>query len=94
MFIMQFFIGLAMLLVGVYFNLKTESMLNNWGRIQWFEDNFGVDGGSRLGYKVIGLIAIFIGILLMTGLFNDFASWVLEPLTRYAQPQAVTPAPQ
>ena len=68
-------------------------MLNNWGRIQWFEDNFGVDGCSRLGYKVIGLIAIFIGILLMTGLFNGFMTWALEPITRYAQPQAPTSAP-
>jgi hypothetical protein len=86
MFIVQFLFGLLIVAIGAFFNIKTEVMLNNFGRIQFFEEHLGSDGGSRLGYKIIGIIAIFIGILLMTGLFNGFMAGLLEPLTRYNTP--------
>lgn len=85
---LKFFLGLGFLSVGVLFNLKTEWMLNNFGRIQWFEEKLGVEGGSRLGYKLIGILVIFFGILLVTGLFDGFMQWLVSPLTRY------TPQPQ
>jgi hypothetical protein len=84
MFILKFFIGLAFVAVGVFFNLKTEAMLSSFGRIQFFEEHLGVEGGSRLGYKLIGLLVIFIGILLVTGLFDSFMRWIVSPLTRFS----------
>ncbi len=80
---LKFFFGLIFLAVGIFFNFKTEWMLNNFGRIQWFEEKMGVEGGSRLGYKLIGLVIIFIGILLITGLFDGFMAGLLSPLTRF-----------
>jgi len=82
---LKFFAGLVILAVGVFFNLRTEWMLSNFGRIQWFEEKMGVEGGSRLGYKLIGLVVIFIGILLITGLFDSFMINLLSPITRYNQ---------
>lgn len=88
MFFLKFLIGLAFLAAGVFFNMKTEWMLSNFGTIQFFEEHLGTDGGSRLGYKLVGLLVIFIGILLMTGLFDGFMYWLVSPLTKFnPQPQ-------
>jgi len=48
----------------------------------WFEDKLGAEGGTRLGYKLIGLLAIFIGIVIMTGSGPSFFGWLLSPLIR------------
>ena len=81
----KFLAGLIALAVGIFFNFKTEWMLNNFGRIEWFEEKMGTEGGSRLGYKLIGLAVIFIGVLLVTGLFDSFMGGLLSPLTRFNQ---------
>jgi hypothetical protein len=84
MFFLKFLIGLAFIAVGVFFNMKTEWMLSNFGSIQFFEEHLGTDGGSRLGYKLIGILVIFLGILLVTGLFDGFMYWLVSPLTRFS----------
>ena len=78
------FIGLTLLAGGAYLVIKTEWLLNNVGRIAWFEAKLGSEGGSRLGYKLLGLIIIFIGIIVMTGSGDDFMRWILSPLLKYS----------
>lgn len=60
-------LGIIILTIGVVLVIKTEWFMQNFGRISWFEKTFGTEGGSRLGYKLLGLIAIFIGIVMATG---------------------------
>jgi hypothetical protein len=79
---LRILIGLVILAVGIFIVIKTESMLSAFGRIYFFEKHFGSDGGSRLGYKLIGLLFTFIGILVITNLINNFMYWVLGPLLR------------
>ena len=55
--------------IGVIFALKTEWFLKNIGPMEWADKYLGA-GGSRFGYKLIGILAIVIGILTMTGLFG------------------------
>ena len=83
---MSFFIGLIMLVVGVAIVAKSEWMLRSFGRIAFFDNKFGLEGGSRLGYKLIGMIVIFLGILGVTGLIGGFMGWILYPLTKYSMP--------
>jgi hypothetical protein len=73
--------GLILIALGTLIVIKTEFLLENFGRISWFEEKLGSQGGSRLGYKLIGLIFIFFGLLLITGLFNGFMETSLSPLT-------------
>lgn len=82
---MFIFTGLLILGGGVFMIVKTEWFLNNFGRIAWFEDKLGTEGGSRLGYKLIGIIAIIIGMIVMTGSGNEFMSWMLSPLLKYSR---------
>jgi len=79
----QIILGILILAAGVGMVVKTEWLINNFGRIAWFEEKLGADGGSRLGYKLIGLLAAFIGIIVMTGSGDDFLGWLVSPLTRY-----------
>ena len=83
---MTIFIGILITIAGAALIIKTEWFLNNFGRIAWFEEKLGSDGGSRLGYKLIGILFLFVGIIVMTGSGNDFLSWLLSPLLKYSQP--------
>ncbi len=78
---MKIILGIFIAFGGVMMILKTEWLLANFGRMTWFEDKFGAEGGSRLGYKLIGLAALLIGIIMMTGSSDSFMQWALSPLT-------------
>ncbi|MHB8904072.1 MAG: hypothetical protein ACYC40_03140 [Patescibacteria group bacterium] len=80
-------LGIIITAAGTYLVIKTEWFLNNFGRLSWFEEKLGSEGGSRLGYKLIGIILIFIGIIVLTGSGNAFMMWLVSPLTQYNQPQ-------
>lgn len=84
---MNIVIGAIILAVGALIVIKSEAVLNMFGRIEFFERYLGTEGGSRLGYKLVGLLAIFIGFLIMTNLIGGFMEWVLSPLLRYSRPQ-------
>ncbi len=73
-------LGLIVIAIGALLVIKTEWFVQNFGRVAWFEDKLGSEGGSRLGYKLLGILAIFIGIVLMSGNGNNFFSWLLSPL--------------
>ncbi len=73
-------LGIIILAIGVVLVIKTEWFMQNFGRITWFEKTFGTEGGSRLGYKLLGLLAIFMGIVMATGNGANFFNWLLSPL--------------
>jgi hypothetical protein len=75
-----------MVIVGTAAVVKSEWLLNNFGRIGFFDQHLGAEGGSRLGYKLIGVAVIFIGILVMTNLIGGFLGWIFSPLLRYSRP--------
>ncbi|HNV13012.1 MAG TPA: hypothetical protein PK686_04115 [bacterium] len=74
--------GLIFIVIGTLIVIYTEWLLKNFGRINWFEQHLGAEGGSRMGYKLVGLIIIFIGLLMMTGMVDGFLNIILSPLTR------------
>lgn len=78
---MKIILGILLAFGGTMMVIKTEWLLENFGRISWFEEKLGTEGGSRLGYKLLGIIVIIAGILFITGTSGDFANWALSPLT-------------
>jgi len=80
---MNIIFGIIGIAIGVLLVIKSESILNVFGRIAFFEKYLGVEGGSRLGYKLIGLAVIFISTLVMTNMIGGFMEWVLSPLLKY-----------
>jgi hypothetical protein len=83
----QIILGAIMTAAGAFLVIRTEWIINNFGRIAWFEAKLGSDGGSRLGYKLIGIIVLIIGIIVMTGSGDSFMEWLLSPLLKYSQPK-------
>jgi len=82
---MNILTGFIIIFVGSLMVFKADWLLNNFGRMACFEKYLGTEGGSRLGYKLIGVIAIFIGVLIMTNMINGFLQWVLSPLLQFNQ---------
>jgi hypothetical protein len=73
---MRIFWGLVAMAIGSVVIMKTEWLLRNLGRIEFFEAKLGTMGGSRFGYKLVGLLVIFAGILMVTNLVEGLAEWL------------------
>jgi len=65
-------IGILMVAIGTLLIFKSEWFYQNFGSIAWAENNLGTSGGSRLMYKLIGLVFIFVGMMVATNLFTGF----------------------
>lgn len=79
---MRIFWGLLVLGVGLFFILKTDSLMRINGRIAWAEYHMGTLGGTRALYKLIGIGFILLSFLLITNLAGRFFFWVLGPIFR------------
>jgi hypothetical protein len=77
---MNIIFGIIIAAVGGLITVKSEAMLNTFGRIGFFEKYLGTEGGTRLGYQLLGILAFFIGVLVMTNLIGGFLGWILSPL--------------
>ena len=77
---MKFFVGIFAIIIGALLVIKSEWFLQNFGSIQWAEEHMGSSGGSRLMYKLLGIAAILIALMLMTNLLQLILINVLGPL--------------
>lgn len=73
-------IGILIVAVGTVLIFKSEWFYQNFGSIAWAENNLGSSGGSRLMYKLIGLAAIFVGMLIATNLMGELIMGTLGGL--------------
>jgi len=80
---MSIIIGIIMMVIGALIVIYSEKILNGFGRIEFFEKYLGTEGGSRLGYKLLGMLIFFVGVLVMTNLIQGFLLWVLSPILKY-----------
>lgn len=69
---MKYFLGLLGIGLGVLLVIKTEWFIQTFGTSAWAEQHMGTNGGTRLLYKLIGIAAIFISLMGMTGLLGPF----------------------
>ncbi len=68
---MSYVIAVVVIAIGVILIAKTEWFLSNFGSIAWAEQHLGTEGGSRLMYKLIGLAAIILALMGVTGLLGE-----------------------
>jgi hypothetical protein len=76
--IARIIIGIIILAVASLMVVKTESFLKIFGRVPWAEAKLG--GGSRMFYKLIGIIGIFIGFMVITNMWENLVLWIFSPL--------------
>ena len=67
---MTYFVGILAVVFGTWMVIKTEWIVQNFGGNSWAEQHLGTSGGSRLLYKLIGIVIIFIAMMGMTGLLG------------------------
>lgn len=65
------FIGILLTGAGAFMVIKTETMLGWFGTVDWAEQKLG-GGGTRLFYKLLGILVCFIGFMVATNLWNAF----------------------
>ncbi|HNZ86560.1 MAG TPA: hypothetical protein PLD95_03085 [bacterium] len=64
--------GILVLACGFLVVWKAKWIVDNFGRNAWAEEKLGTSGGTVFLYKVIGILVVFFGMLMITGLKNDF----------------------
>lgn len=69
---MRIIVGLLLLTAGFLLVWKATPIIEFTGHNAWAESRLGTEGGSYLLCKLIGLLIIFIGILIITGLWQGF----------------------
>ncbi len=62
--------------------MRSEWFLSFFGRIDWAEIHLGTEGGTRVFYKILGLLTIFISLLIITGMIEGFVLAIFSPLIR------------
>ena len=72
--------GACLIVAGILLVIKSEWFLENFGRISWAEQKLGAEGGTRLFYKLLGLLFIIIGMTLVLDFFEGIILWVFSPL--------------
>ena len=76
----QILLGIGITVVGALMVIKNEWFLRAFGRVPSAEKYLGIEGGTRLFYKLLGLLAVFIGLVVMTGLWHALLSATLGRL--------------
>lgn len=74
--ILRIILGLLIAALGGLITIKAEWMYDNFGPIPSAEKYLGLDGGSRLAYKLIGILASVIGFMIMTNLMQGVLMWI------------------
>jgi len=63
-------LGLIIVAIGALVTIKAEWIFQNLGGIPTAEKYLGTEGGSRLAYKLIGIITAIVGFLVMTDMMG------------------------
>ncbi|MFA5022639.1 MAG: hypothetical protein WC508_06235 [Patescibacteria group bacterium] len=71
-------LGLFIAAVGAVLTIKAEWMYENFGSIPSADKYLGTEGGSRLAYKLIGILVSIIGFLIMTNLIGGVLTFIIR----------------
>ena len=76
---MRIILGLLGAVLGALMAIKSESLYQNFGSVQWAEEHLGT-GGSHTFYKLLGIVIVLISFLAMTGLIQGIILGIFGPL--------------
>lgn len=79
---MKYVLGIVLIIAGFVITWKSDWLMNNFGRIAWAEEKLGMEGGTRLFYKLIGVTVIVFAFLYMTGAVQVMVGWVFKPTVK------------
>ena len=77
---MKYLISLFVIAAGAYMVIKTDNILDAFGRVDFAERKFVEYGGSRFFYKMLGLLVIFGAFLALFGFWEGILNVTIGPL--------------
>lgn len=67
---MNIFIGIIGLGLGFLMAWKSDWIMNNFGRIPWAEEKLGLEGGTRIFWKILGVLVIIGSFMLIFNMWG------------------------
>ncbi len=67
-----------MIAAGLFMIIKTEGLISWFGRIAWAEEKLGSEGGTRVFYKILGMGAIVLAFMIMSGKIVGLLDFVFK----------------
>jgi len=78
--ITRIIVGIVGTVVGSIMIMRSEWFLSFFGRIDWAEIHLGSEGGTRVFYKLLGMVTILISLMIMTGMIEGLLMAIFGPL--------------
>jgi len=82
---MKYLIGFIFVAIGMFVVIKSEWILKFFGYNDWAESKISIWGGSRILYKLIGLLIILAAVFYMTGWLENILLSIFSPIGNLAQ---------
>ena len=79
---MKYFLSFLAIVVGFLLVKYTEWLIQNFGLVDWAEHYLGTYGGTRLMWKLTGILFIIGALLVISGLMNVILISIFSPVTR------------
>jgi len=79
---MRYLIGLIVVALGAVLIIKTEWALAMFGRVDWAEQHLGTEGGTRIFFKLIGILLILGAFMALTGILESIFSGIFGGTAR------------
>lgn len=76
----QLIVGILVAGAGFVLVWQADWFLRNFGAVPFAEKHMQSEGGSRLFYKLIGIIIMLGGMMHATGLFGPFVGWIVKKM--------------
>lgn len=77
---MGYIVGILAIVAGAFMVVKTEAIVSMFGTSALAEQYLGTSGGTRLMYKLMGILFIVIALMGMTGLLGKVILAIIGPL--------------
>lgn len=75
----RFILGIIIAFVGFLLVWKADWFLTNFGRVAWADAHLGAEGGTRIFYKLLGILIILIGFGIAVGIWQPIIAGSLSP---------------
>ena len=76
---MRIVLGLIMVVIGTLMVMKANWIVQNFGYSEFAESKMRTLGGTRLMWKLIGILIIVSGFFIVTDLYGDVLLWAFSP---------------
>jgi hypothetical protein len=76
---MKYFLSFLAIFIGFLLVRYSNWIVSNFGYVDWAENHLGTEGGTRLMWKLVGILFIVGALLVISGLMNNILYSIFAP---------------